>query len=586
MDTLGTMVSPVDALTPKVQAALRAALGEQYAEVDPVIRPSQYADLQVNVALALAKQVGMPPRALATAVVEHLDLAEMASSVEVSGPGFINVTLSPEWISAAVSSVAADSRLGIPQMDPDIIPIDYSAPNVAKEMHVGHLRTTVVGDALARTLERLGHTVIRQNHVGDWGTNFGMLVEYLMEVGEDSAQAELIETDPNTFYQNARNRFEASEEWANQARARVVALQAGDAETLRVWRGMVEHSKRYFTRVYTTLGVTLTDADLAGESTYNDQLADICAELEAKGIATVSDGALCVFLDGYTGREGKPVPLIIRKSDGGYGYATTDLATVRYRVATLHADRILYVVGAPQSLHFQMVWAAARLAGWLPDSVTTTHVQIGNVLGPDKKLLRTREGAALKLMELLQEGIDKARAYVDQARPELPDAERAAIAWQVGIGAIKYADLSVAHDSEYVFDLDRMLALTGNTGPYLQYATTRVRSIFRSVGEDPDAPVWRATPIVVADPSERALALLLLGYASVVSEVGAAYEPHRLCGYLFEVASAFSAFYEACPVLKAETDDVKASRMALSALTLRVLVEGLSLLGVESPVQM
>ncbi|MFZ2514473.1 MAG: arginine--tRNA ligase [Candidatus Lutibacillus vidarii] len=580
------MVSPVDALTPKVQAALRAALGEQYAEVDPVIRPSQYADLQVNVALALAKQVGMPPRALATAVVEHLDLAEMASSVEVSGPGFINVTLSPEWISAAVSSVAADSRLGIPQVDPDIIPIDYSAPNVAKEMHVGHLRTTVVGDALARTLERLGHTVIRQNHVGDWGTNFGMLVEYLMEVGEDSAQAQLIETDPNTFYQNARNRFEASEEWANRARARVVALQAGDAETLRVWRGMVEHSKRYFTRVYTTLGVTLTDADLAGESTYNDQLADICAELEAKGIATVSDGALCVFLDGYTGREGKPVPLIIRKSDGGYGYATTDLATVRYRVATLHADRILYVVGAPQSLHFQMVWAAARLAGWLPDSVTTTHVQIGNVLGPDKKLLRTREGAALKLMELLQEGIDKARAYVDQARPELPDAERAAIAWQVGIGAIKYADLSVAHDSEYVFDLDRMLALTGNTGPYLQYATTRVRSIFRSVGEDPDAPVWRATPIVVADPSERALALLLLGYGSVVSEVGAAYEPHRLCGYLFEVASAFSAFYEACPVLKAETDDVKASRMALSALTLRVLVEGLSLLGVESPVQM
>ena len=586
MDTLGTMVSPVDALTPKVQAALRAALGEQYAEVDPVIRPSQYADLQVNVALALAKQVGMPPRALATAVVEHLDLAEMASSVEVSGPGFINVTLSPEWISAAVSSVAADSRLGIPQVDPDIIPIDYSAPNVAKEMHVGHLRTTVVGDALARTLERLGHTVIRQNHVGDWGTNFGMLVEYLMEVGEDSAQAQLIETDPNTFYQNARNRFEASEEWANRARARVVSLQAGDAETLRVWRGMVEHSKRYFTRVYTTLGVTLTDADLAGESTYNDQLADICAELEAKGIATVSDGALCVFLDGYTGREGKPVPLIIRKSDGGYGYATTDLATVRYRVATLCADRILYVVGAPQSLHFHMVWAAARLAGWLPDSVTTTHVQIGNVLGPDKKLLRTREGAALKLMELLQEGIDKARAYVDQARPELPDAERAAIAWQVGIGAIKYADLSVAHDSEYVFDLDRMLALTGNTGPYLQYATTRVRSIFRSVGEDPDAPVWRATPIVVADPTERALALLLLGYGSVVSEVGAAYEPHRLCGYLFEVASAFSAFYEACPVLKAETDDVKASRMALSALTLRVLVEGLSLLGVESPVQM
>ena len=587
MDTLGTMVSPVDALTPKVQAALRAALGEQYAEVDPVIRPSQYADLQVNVALALAKQVGMPPRALATAVVEHLDLAEMASSVEVSGPGFINVTLSPEWISAAVSSVAADSRLGIPQVDPDIIPIDYSAPNVAKEMHVGHLRTTVVGDALARTLERLGHTVIRQNHVGDWGTNFGMLVEYLMEVGEDSAQAQLIETDPNTFYQNARNRFEASEEWANRARARVVALQAGDAETLRVWRGMVEHSKRYFTRVYTTLGVTLTDADLAGESTYNDQLADICAELEAKGIATVSDGALCVFLDGYTGREGKPVPLIIRKSDGGYGYATTDLATVRYRVATLHADRILYVVGAPQSLHFQMVWAAARLAGWLPDSVTTTHVQIGNVLGPDKKLLRTREGAALKLMELLQEGIDKARAYVDQARPELPDAERAAIAWQVGIGAIKYADLSVAHDSEYVFDLDRMLALTGNTGPYLQYATTRVRSIFRSAGVQIGVGEGdEARRIVIGDPAERALALALLEFGSVVRGVGSELEPHRLCAYLFDLAQTFSAFYEACPVLKAPDAESRESRLGLCATTFRVMEQGLALLGIATPDQM
>jgi arginyl-tRNA synthetase len=579
------MVSPLDALIPKVQSAIEAFLGDGYRGVDPVIRDSQFADYQVNAALALAKKVGMPPRAVAAGILEHLDVDGLAERVEISGPGFVNVTLSDRWIATATAALADDERLGIPLQVREIIPIDYSAPNVAKEMHVGHLRTTVVGDALARTLERLGHRVIRQNHVGDWGTPFGMLVEHLHDVGEDSAEAELIENDPNTFYAAARAKFDGDPQWADRARARVVALQAGDPETLRVWHVLLDHSTRYFNTVYSTLGVTLTDADLAGESTYNTMLAGICDELQAAGLAVMSDGALCVFLDGFTGREGKPVPLIARKSDGGYGYGTTDLATIKYRVGTLHADRILYVIGAPQGLHLRMVFETARLAGWLGDAVPV-HVQIGNVLGPDKKILRTREGVALKLMALLQDGIDKARAYVDQARPDLSDAERAVIARQVGIGAVKYADLSVAHDSEYVFDLDRMLALTGNTGPYLQYAMARVRSIFRSVGESPDSPVWRLTPLVVEAPEERALALLLLDYGSVVAAVGDEYEPHRLCAHLFEVAQAFSAFYEACPVLKADRDDVKASRMALSALTLRVLGDGLGLLGVEAPAQM
>lgn len=579
------MVSPVDVLTPMVQSAIVAALGEEFRGADPVIRPSQFADVQINAPLALAKRAGKPPRAVAEALVAAMELTGMASAVEVSGPGFINVTFSDTWIADSVTALGTDERLGIPAVAPEMIPLDYSAPNVAKEMHVGHLRTTVVGDALARTLERLGHTVIRQNHVGDWGTPFGMLVEHLLDVGEESTEAGLLESDPNTFYANARAAFDGDPAWADRARARVVALQAGDADTLRVWTALIEHSKRYFNRVYRTLGVTLTDADLAGESTYNDALAGICAELEACGLAVESDGALCVFLEGFTGREGKPVPLIIRKSDGGYGYATTDLATIRHRVEDLHADRILYVVGAPQALHFRMIFETARLAGWL-GGARPEHVQIGNVLGPDKKILRTREGVALKLMALLEEGIDKARDYVDSARPDLPEEQRARIAWQVGIGAVKYADLSVAHDSEYLFDLDRMLALTGNTGPYLQYATTRVRSIFRSVDQDPDAPVWRSTPVVVGAPEERSLALLLLGYGSVVAAVGAECEPHRLCAYLFEVAQAFSAFYEACPVLKAETDEVRESRMALSSIVLRVMVDGLSLLGVEAPEQM
>jgi arginyl-tRNA synthetase len=579
------MTAPTALLADRFRAALEAAFAPEYAGVDPVIRPSQYADYQANVALALGSRLAMPPREVAHRLVEHLAVADACQPPTVSGPGFINLTLSPDWLAEQLNALTADPRLGVPRQDPDTVVIDYSAPNVAKEMHVGHLRTTVVGDALARTLEHLGHRVVRQNHVGDWGTPFGMLLEHLVDVGEESAEARGLSEDPNAFYQAARVKFDCDERFADRARRRVVALQAGDKDTLRLWRELIALSTSYFDRVYTDLDVTLTDEDLAGESSYNAVLPGICDDLESMGIATHSEGALCVFVDGFTGREGRPVPLIIRKSDGGYGYATTDLATIRYRVRQLHADRVLYVIGAPQSLHLQMVWETARRAGWLPPEVTPVHVQIGNVLGTDGKILRTRSGTSLRLMALLDEAVERAAAVVAARRPELNDAARAVIAHEVGIGAVKYADLSVSHDSEYVFDFDRMLALHGNTGPYLQYVVARIRSVFRKAGTSP-ASARTGAPVVLGDPTERALALALLGFGSVVAQVGDTLEPHRLCTYLFDLAQAFTAFYEQCTILQAEDPGVRASRQALSATTLAVMVRGLDLLGILAPEEM
>ncbi|WP_353649018.1 arginine--tRNA ligase [Nakamurella sp. A5-74] len=577
------MPTPAAELTPRISTAIAAAFGDAYLGTDPVLRASQFADLQANVALALAKRVGVPPRVVAEKIVAQLDVAGVCSAVEISGPGFINLTMDNGWLSAQAATQSADERVGVPVQQTKTIPIDYSAPNVAKEMHAAHLRTTVVGDALARTLEHLGHRVVRQNHIGDWGTPFGMLIEHLLDVGVQSDEAGLVNTDPNAFYQHARAKFDGGDAFADRARSRVVALQAGDAETLQLWQGLVDLSKVYFNRIYSALDVTLTDVDLAGESRYNPVLQQICDELETRGIAEVSDGALCVFLDGYTGREGKPVPLIIRKSDGGYGYGTTDLATIKYRVQDLGADRILYVIGSPQALHLNMVWDTARKAGWLPNGVEVVHVQIGNVLGPDRKLMRTRSGNPLRLMELVDEATLVARKVIDEARPDLDEALRATIAPQVGIAAIKYADLSVAHDTEYVFDLDRMVSLTGNTGPYLQYATARVRSIFRNAGLAPESAVG---PISIVQPAERLLALELLGFGDVVAQVGDQLEPHRLCAYLFSLAQAFSGFYESCPVLKADDAAVRDSRLALCALTLRVIVTGLGLLGISAPDRM
>lgn len=582
------MTSPADVLTERLRQALGAAFGADYAALDPVIRPSHYADYQANVALALAKRVGSNPREVAQRLVEHLDVTGVCEPPEISGPGFVNLRLLGDFVVAAAAGLAADPRLGVPLQEPQVIPIDYSAPNVAKEMHVGHLRTTVVGDALARTLEHLGHTVIRQNHIGDWGTPFGMLIEHLLDVGEHSPEAHLLVADPNAFYQAARTKFDADaaggphEGFAGRARRRVVALQAGDPETLRLWHELITLSTAYFNSIYDALGVTLTDDDLAGESSYNQDLPGICAELEAAGIATISDGALCVFLEGFTGREGKPVPLIIRKSDGGYGYGTTDLATIRHRVRDLHADRVLYVIGAPQALHLQMVFETARLAGWLTRDVEVVHIRIGSVLGEDGKMLKTRSGAPVPLRALIDEAVDRAALVLSQARPELDEAARDVIARQIGIGAVKYADLSVSHDSEYVFDLARMVALTGNTGPYLQYAAARIRSILRRAESESAGP----GPMQLTDDAERALMLALLDFGVTVTHVGDAYEPHRLCGYLFDLAQAFTAFYDRCPVLKAEDHAVRGSRLALCTVTLAVLDRGLSLLGMAAPERM
>ncbi len=596
------MADPQQVLAQRVRDAIVASFGPEYGDADPLIRPSSFADFQANVALPLGKRLGRPPREVAGELAARLDVTDVCAEPEVSGPGFINFTLRDDWIAAQASQMLNDSRLGLaPVASPQTVVVEYSSPNIAKEMHVGHLRTTIVGDAIARVLEFAGHRVIRDNHVGDWGTPFGMLIEHLLDVGEDSAEAALLVTDPNAFYQAARHKFDTDPAFTERARSRLVRLQAGDPATLAIWQRLVDISREYLHQVYARLGVSLTDDDIRGESFYNDMLADTVSVLEDRGIATVSDGALCAFPAGFTGREGRPLPLIIRKSDGGYNYATTDLAAVRYRVDKLSADRSIYVVGSEQALHFQMVFAVAREAGWIPESVSFEHAQIGMVLGQDGNRLKTREGDTPKLSGLLAEGVDRARGILDEvdAAARFDAAELDAVAEAVGIGAVKYADLSTARESAYLFDWERMISFRGNTGPYLQYATARIRSIFRraadtgavnagSVGAgvgDAEAAARRSGVAITAGP-ERALALRLLSFGAMVTQLGETAEPHRLCAYLFDVASLFTTFYEECPVLKAEPESLRVSRLALSALTLDVLTKGLDLLGVPIPERM
>jgi arginyl-tRNA synthetase len=578
------MADPQQVLGARVRAALGAAFGADFAGADPLIRPSSFADFQSNAALPLAKRLGRPPRDIAADIVGHLDIGDITAEPTVSGPGFINFTLRPEWIATATTALLADPRLGVPLTDaPRTVVVEYSSPNIAKEMHVGHLRSTIVGDAIARVTEFAGHRVIRDNHVGDWGTQFGMLIEYLFGIGEDAPEAQLLRTDPNSFYQAARVKFDTDPDFAGRARERVVKLQSGDdPATQRLWDELMELSRLYLADVYRLLRVSLTDDDIRGESFYNDMLAGVAADLEAIGLAVISDGALCVFPPGFTGRDGSQLPVIIRKRDGGYNYSTTDLATIRYRIDKLNADRAIYVVGSDQALHFTMIFAVARLAGWLPEEADFRHAQIGMVQGEDGHRLRTRAGDNVKLSDLLAEGIERARAILDEVERDEQDLDLGAIAEDVGIGAIKYADLSTARDSAYVFDWDRMISFRGNTGPYLQYAATRIRSIFRRAGiTETDV----SGPILVTEPAERELALNLLGFGPVVTQVAATAEPHRLCGYLFEVASLFTAFYEKCPVLKAE-EETRQARLALCAATLRVLTAGLGLLGVPVPDRM
>jgi len=574
------MANLEDILRQRLETAFSTVSAEA---VDPAIRRSQHADFQSDAALAIARRLGTNPRSLAERLVAAADLDDVCAAVNVSGPGFINLTVANGVLGALLAEACADERLGVaPSCNPEIITIDYSAPNAAKEMHVGHLRSTIIGDAAARLLEWQGHTVIRQNHIGEWGTPFGMLIEHLLDVGEAEAAHELSVGDLNGFYQAARRKFDADDAFKDRARRRVVALQLGDPATRRLWEILIGESKKYFAAIYARLGVLLTDRDYFGESFYNDQLSSVVEELDALGMIQVSDGAKCVFPQGFSGRDGGRLPLIVQKSDGGYGYMTTDLATIRRRIKVLHATRLLYVVGLPQRQHFEMIYQTAREAGWLAPPVKAEHVGHGSVLGTDGKMLRTREGVSVKLADLLDEAILRATALIEAKNPALDDAQRAAVAETVGIGAVKYADLSTDRVKDYVFDLDRMLAFQGNTAPYLQYARARICSIFRRSGETPETDPKR---VLIAESAERALAIELLGFDPVVNEVEKSLEFHKLAHYLFVLASTFTTFYEKCPVLKAE-GEIRTSRLVLCDMTARTLRIGLSLLGIDSPDQM
>ena len=448
-------------------------------------------------------------------------------------------------------------------------------------MHVGHLRSTVIGDALVRLLEFAGNTVIRENHIGDWGTPFGMLIEHMLDLGELSAAEELSVGDLDGFYKAARQKFDADDSFKERARLRVVSLQGGDPETLRLWNVLVAESTRYFNTVYQRLGVLLEDSDLAGESKYNTLLPEVVERLRTKGLLVESDGAEVVFPPGFTNRDNDPLPLIIRKGDGGYNYATTDLACVIDRIERINASLMLYVVGAPQAQHLQMIDAVSRMAGWMREGDEAVHVSFGSVLGSDRKMLKSREGDTVKLVALIDEAIERASAAVAEKNPELSATERANVARMIGIGAIKYADLSTDRVKDYVFDWDRMLAFEGNTAPYLQYAHARICSIFRRAGMD-RASV-RGGEITIAHAAERALAIRILQFDSAVRETIERYAPHRLCTFIFDLATDFTSFYENCPVLKAESDDLRDSRLRLADATARVIACGLGLLGIEAP---
>lgn len=564
--------------------ALSAALPEA-GSADPLLRRSDRADFQANGMLALAKKLGGNPRELAAKVVERLPAGELISGIEVSGPGFLNITVSDEAITRTLAARAADDRLGIAAAEePGTTVIDYAQPNVAKEMHVGHLRSAVIGDAVVRILEFTGEKVVRRHHIGDWGTQFGMLIQYLIEHPheldhKDGVSGEEAMSNLNRLYKAARALFDSDEEFKERSRRRVVDLQAGDERTLELWRKFVDESKIYFYSVFDKLDMEIRDPDVVGESGYNDMLAETCRLLEESGVAVRSEGALCVFFEDVKGPDGKPVPLIVQKSDGGYGYAATDLSAIRDRVRNLGADTLLYVVDARQSLHFKMVFETARRIGWLNDRVHAVQLAFGTVLGKDGKPFKTREGETVRLVDLLDEAIERASAVVREKAQDLTEAEIAERGAQVGIGAVKYADLSTSAARDYKFDLDQMVSLNGDTSVYLQYAYARIRSILRKAGDARAA----AHPELALAPAERALGLHLDKFAETLREVAEEYAPHKLAAYLYQLASLYTTFYDQCPVLKAETPETVENRLFLCDLTARTLHQGMDLLGIRTP---
>jgi len=561
--------------------ALRAA--HRLAGVDGHAYRDDRADAQANGALALAKQLGRNPRQVAEEVLAAADLDGVAT-VELAGPGFLNLTLEAVFLGRLVADLAADERLGIPAARfPERVVVDYSAPNVAKEMHIGHLRTTVIGDALVRLCTAVGHDVVRENHIGDWGRPFGMLIEHLVDMGAEH-DGSLGLGDLDAFYKNATTKFDHDDDFRGRARARVVALQQGDAETLGLWRALVAQSAEHWNDVYAKLGVLLTDDDLAGESRYDALLPEVLERLGAAGLLEESDGALVVFPPGFTNRDGDPLPLIVRSRAGAFTYATSDLACVIDRVERVQATLLLYVVGAEQGQHLAMVFAVSEMAGWLAPPARAEHVSFGLVLGTDRKRLRSRSGEPVRFVDVIDEAIERGTAAVEEKNPDLPAGLKSQVGWAIGIGALKYHDLSTDRARDYVFDWDRMLSFDGDTAPYLQYAHARICSIFRRAGIDRTAIAPAAVHLQA--PQERALAMRVLGFGSAVVEAVERASPHRLTTYLYELASAFTAFYEHCPVLQAPDASTRASRLALSDVTARVLARGLHLLGIEAPDQM
>ncbi|MCF4139725.1 arginine--tRNA ligase [Streptomyces sp. Tue 6430] len=586
-------MASVTSLTHSVEQRLASALSAALPEAvgaDPLLRRSDRADYQANGILALAKKAKANPRELATQVVSQVVTGDLIEDIEVSGPGFLNVTLTDRAIVENLGARYADAdRLGVPLADaPGTTVIDYAQPNVAKEMHVGHLRSAVIGAAVVRILEFTGETVVRRHHIGDWGTQFGMLIQYLdehpheldhkdAEVSGEEAMSNL-----DRLYKAARRLFDADEEFKTRARRRVVDLQAGDPHTLAVWQRFVDESKIYFFSVFEKLDMEIRDEDIVGESGYNDMLAETCRLLEESGVAVRSEGALCVFFDDVKGPDGNPVPLIVQKSDGGYGYAATDLSAIRDRVLQLKADRLVYVVDARQSLHFKMVFETARRAGWLDGDATAHQLAFGTVLGKDGKPFKTREGETVKLVDLLDEAVDRATAVVREKAEKVGLSEREIEenGRYVGIGAVKYADLSTSAVRDYKFDLDQMVSLNGDTSVYLQYAYARIQSILRKAGEARPA----AHPELELAPAERALGLHLDQFGETVQEVAAAYEPHKLAAYLYQLASHLTTFYDQCHVLSADNaPEVVENRLFLVDLTGRTLHRGMALLGIRTP---
>ncbi len=568
-------------LSARVRAAMTAAGIPD--DCSPLVAPSnrpQFGDYQANGAMGAAKKLKTNPRELAGKIIDALDLEGIADKTEIAGPGFINIHLNANWLAGHIDQSLSGERLQLEQTDtPQQVVVDYSSPNLAKEMHVGHLRSTIIGDALARILEAQGHRVIRQNHVGDWGTQFGMLITHLQDQIKEHDGSVPKLADLEQFYRESKQRFDDEPDFADRARANVVKLQAGDADCLHYWRTFIDISVAHSEEIYSKLNVTLSSDDICAESAYNADLPQVITDLQTQGLAVESEGAQVVFLDELADKKGNITPVIVQKSGGGYLYATTDLAAVRHRCQTLSADRILYFIDARQSLHMKQVFAVARKAGFATPSCSLEHHAFGTMMGEDGKPFKTRAGGTVKLADLLDEAVIRAEALLESKNSVLDGEVRRETARKIGIGAVKYADLAKTRTNDYIFSWESMLSFEGNTAPYLQYAFTRIRSIFAKAAIDPKAI---GGAVILAAEQEKALALKLLRFSEAVDQVTEEAYPHLLCSYLYELSSLFMSFYEACPILRSDIDSAsRDSRLRLCQATARTLETGLDLLGIE-----